>query len=66
LWHNQDTPSMNHYHNENFLFRVDLALNLDTNTTCFVLPESFQADVGIVPRSNHDCFLPHPFHFITH
>jgi hypothetical protein len=66
VWQNKDTPNMNHHHNENCLFREDLALNLDSNTACFVLPETLQVDVGIVPRLNHDCFLPRPFHFITH
>jgi len=57
---------MNHYHHENFLFREDLAVNLDPSTTCCGLPETLQADVGIVPRLNHDRFLLQPFHFIIY
>jgi hypothetical protein len=29
-------------------------------------PESLQANAGIVPQLNNDCFLPNPFQFIIH
>jgi hypothetical protein len=61
LWQNQDTPSMIHHHHENFSFREDLAVNLDTSTTCCGLP-----DVEIEPRLNHDRFLPQHLHFIIY
>jgi hypothetical protein len=74
LWQNQDTRSMNHHHyhhhhhhhhHENFpYFWEDLALNLDPNTACFgLLLETLPADVGIVPRLNHDRLTSTPFPF---
>jgi hypothetical protein len=33
---------------------------------CLCLPQSLQANVGIVARSGHEFVLPNPFHFTTY